>query len=223
MKLKKLFKKRPLKGTEKSELFTQLSRLSKKESSNNFYGYILHGASCSGKSYILKKARLEFPEIAYIDIDKSKYWQPNPPIEIHKTFYRWYEEWSKLNDPKCRDLIENINASSDSIKYTKILLIRACYNRITFASTCGNLPKPDDKFYTFVLNCFNTKISHVLIVPPKNKFVEQVYMRGKKRIDRLDELLRQYEGRKREKDKYDEIVIDNIDIAKFIKKVGSFC
>ncbi len=147
------------------------------------------GVSCAGKSYILKIIKNYLPEIVCIDIDEIKYWREIPPKEIRTKFYDWFEEWSKNNADCHAEIIDNINLSNEQTKYTKMVILRACFNREPFISTCGNLPGLSSEFFPLLFKSFNGKIVHVLVSPNKNALVERIKMRGKKRIDMMDDLI----------------------------------
>ncbi len=213
--LKYFFKRK-----KESEVYQQLCRSSRNNSSELLHGYILYGVSCSGKSYTLKKAQLAFPDLVYIDMDKAKYWLDDPPVEIKSTFYKWFDEWSTRCDQSCVELVDHINAASEQCRYTQILLTRACFNRIPFISTCGNLPLSDTEYFTFLFKCFNVKITSVLILPTREDLIERVYKRGPKRIAMLDELFQILDFYVRKKERFDRVIVDNRDTDAFIKIIG---
>jgi hypothetical protein len=214
-RLKKIFKRK-----KESELYRQLCRSSRNNSSELLYGYVLYGVPCAGKSYILKKAQSVIPDLAYIDIDKSKYWLPHPPAEIKSTFYKWFDEWSNRSDQGCVELVDHINAAPEQKRYTQILMTRACFNRIPFISTCGNLPHTDSKFFKLLCDCFNVKISPVLISPLKEEYIKRVLQRGPEKIAMLDELTRQLEGSRERKLRFEQVIINDHDIDAFIGNLG---
>lgn len=146
---------------------------------------ILHGSSCVGKSFIMKK----FPNFFNkIEIDECG---------IYKEKAKGLSK--EMKDKICQD-------------YLVIKLKNQ--NKRNIVTTCGNLPLPKNKFYDNIKNKFDVEIEHILIlVRDENKYIENISERINYKNSlffyKVKSLIKSYNWRFSTKELYDIILYND--------------
>lgn len=146
---------------------------------------ILHGASCSGKSSILRRLKKRYSGCTYLETDQLQYWtfEASPGL--------WKIALDLLTDAgvpleQSRTLLQSIErAHREPGKNTRhgsmLELLMTCLKSEAVIATCGNLPSPyiDNGFYGLLGQCTNKKTLHVLVAPDSAVHAERIRAKGR--------------------------------------------
>jgi hypothetical protein len=146
---------------------------------------ILHGASCTGKSYALRWLRRRYKGCVYIEMDRFLYNRvlPDPGI-LRAALELLTDAGVAINQAQA--LVQKIK-NSDLVEGTDpryasmVELLRACLAHDIVIATCGDLPAPHvDNGYYEMLGRYTSKTPlHVLVAPESKVLAERFKMRNR--------------------------------------------
>jgi len=147
---------------------------------------ILHGASCSGKSTLLRRLRRRHTGAQFIEADDFRYTERiEDQLSLVKEARRSLSQ-SGVDAKEVELLIQTINefAALPGLRYppykTMIGLIKACAESDVVVTTCGNLPPPNwsGEYYARLKEATGKSVLHVLLAPTKEVHRQRAEARG---------------------------------------------
>ena len=146
---------------------------------------ILHGASCTGKSYALRWLKRKYKGCVFIEMDRFLGHKVLPDSGILKTALDLLAE-AGVSVNQAHALVQKIK-TADLVggrypRYTSMVeLLKACLLHDTVIVTCGDLPAPHvDNGYYEMLGRYTSKTPlHVLVAPEAKVLAERFKMRGR--------------------------------------------
>ncbi len=146
---------------------------------------ILHGASCSGKSSVLRRLKKRYSGCTYLETDRLQYWkfEANPGL-LNIALDLLTDAGVPVE--KSRALLQSIEQAhrepeKSSRHGSLVELLKTCLKSDAIIATCGNLPPPniDNDFYQLLGQCTNKTTLHVLVAPDSAVHAERIRARGR--------------------------------------------
>ena len=148
---------------------------------------IIHGASCSGKSTVLRRLKRRYNGFKFVEADNFQY----TVREEKKTYSAMLEKLLKLlidggaDRGKATSLVESIHDRASlpgllNLPYkTMAGLVEECLKNDVVIATCGNLPPPhwNGDYYRLLESCTGKGVLHVLIAPDNATYMKRVRSR----------------------------------------------
>jgi hypothetical protein len=148
---------------------------------------IIHGASCSGKSTVMRRLKRRYNGFKFVEADNFQY----TVREEKKTYSAMLEKVLKLlidrgaDRGKATSLVESIQdfASLPGLLNppykTMAGLVKECLENDVVIATCGNLPPPhwNGDYYRLLASCTGKGVLHVLIAPDNTTYMKRVRSR----------------------------------------------
>jgi hypothetical protein len=184
---------------------------------------ILHGTSCTGKSYALRWLRRKYKGCVFIEMDRVLGHRTLPDPEILKTALDLLTE-AGVAVNQAHALVQKIkNADLVGGRYPRygsmVELLKACLAHDTVIATCGDLPAPHiDNGYYEILGRYTLKTPlHVLVAPETKVLEERFKMRG--RESEMDHWLAGQRWRMANRASYDLVVSGTEPTAKLLELI----
>lgn len=145
---------------------------------------ILHGATCSGKTTILRQLRRRYAGCTFMEADDVKYWKSEgDPDDLNVALNLLRD--AGVETDKARALVRSMEEFSrlPDMEYSpyKVMveLLKTCLASDAVIATCGNLPPPhgDCGYYQLLAQCSGKTMSHVLIAPDKAALAKRIRSR----------------------------------------------
>lgn len=144
---------------------------------------ILHGASCSGKSTILRRLKRSYTGCTFLEMDDLKYWRVAPDADVLNAASNLLIE-AGIETDKSKALVHSIEHSDrepqkNSRHGTMVELVKACIWHDPVIATCGNLPPPnvDKGFYRLLEQSTKKTVLHVLVAPDNTVLAKRIHAR----------------------------------------------
>ena len=145
---------------------------------------VLHGASCSGKSTILRRLRRRYSGCTYLEMDVLQYWRKEADSNILGVAAKILTE-AGVDSGNATMLVRCIKHAHRLPKRntrhrSMVELLRIGISNDTVIATCGDLPPPDvdNGYYELMAECTNKTILHVLIAPDDAVLAKRIQSRG---------------------------------------------
>lgn len=170
---------------------------------------ILHGASCVGKSSLLRKLRRRITGCVFVEMDDFEYWKHEAACPLHDDVFRLLTE-AGVNENQARELSHSIERCNRTYcgDRTRVMveLLGACRAHDAVISTCGNLPPPheDHDFYRLLATHTGMRPLHVLLAP--SLAVQTRYIRSRGRSAKMDGYIADQRKRLHEQANYDLVL-----------------
>jgi len=147
---------------------------------------ILHGASCSGKSTIIRQLNRRYAGCTYVEMDDYYGIEAGP--DILNDVLNWLAA-ADVDTDRSRALVSSIEqshgVSQKRSRHTAMVeLLKACLSHDAVVTTCGNLPPPhiDNGYYQLLGQCTNKTVLHVLVAPDNAVHIKRIRARGRETL-----------------------------------------
>jgi hypothetical protein len=185
---------------------------------------ILHGASCSGKTTILRRLKRRYAECTYMEADDLEYWKSEADPDILNLAHNLLMD-NGVGRDKATALVRSIEEFSrlpnmDFSPYKIMVeLLKRCLVSDAVVATCGNLPPPhgDCGYYQLLAQCSGKSISHVLVAPDNAVYAKRIRSRGE--AARIEGHIRDNDWRMRNREFYNLVLTGNEPIASIMKMI----
>jgi hypothetical protein len=184
---------------------------------------ILHGTSCTGKSYALRWLKRNYKGCVYIEMDRFLYNRVLPDPGILKAALDLLTDAGVAVD-QAQALVQKIKnadlvGGKDPRYASMVELLKACLAPDTVIATCGDLPPPHvDNGYYEMLGRYTSKTPlHVLVAPESKLLAERFKMRG--RESEMDHWLAGQRLRLANRASYDLVVSGTEPTAKLLELI----
>ena len=183
---------------------------------------VLHGASCSGKTTILRRLRRQYAGCTYMEADDLKYWKIDGDSDDLNVALNLLTDAGVEKD-KSRALVRSMEEFSrlPDMAYSPyrvmVELLKTCLASDAVIATCGNLPPPhgDCGYYQLLAQCSRKTMSHVLVAPDKAVLEKRIRSRGQ--TADMERIIAENDWWKQHREYYDLVLTGNESTARMLE------